>query len=309
MPSKTIIICHVHDSTQASPTRNSADCGSGGHRLNSTLDQHFMQKKQLHCLQRSRCFCKKGFTLIELLVVIAIIAILAAMLLPALVQSKAKAQAIRCVSNNKQIALAFIMYAGDYNDFLPPLSNTPIPPGYPARPPYLWYYQILANANYITSKITTTNNVWRCPAVQNQDILASTTAFYGAEMEGYGPMEANLPTGDILSFAANGPSKKLSSLRRSSELWLFGDVGIPKQPGQASANVFPSGGYYTEFSTRQPFPGFGLTQGWVQQAYPKQAACRHNRRAVFSFCDGHCESWRWEDLVTDKSDVFAVKSF
>lgn len=66
---------------------------------------------------------RKGFTLIELLVVIAIIAILAAILFPVFARAREKARQATCTSNLKQLGLAFVQYAQDYDGILPPLRN------------------------------------------------------------------------------------------------------------------------------------------------------------------------------------------
>ncbi len=112
---------------------------------------------------------KTGFTLIELLVVIAIIAVLAALLLPALSRAKQKGQQAVCLSNLRQIGLAFEMYLNEHNDRFPDRRDlkSSLPGGYrpwtswpPSDPRAGW-----AAANF--QNYCPDLNVWSCPAAVN----------------------------------------------------------------------------------------------------------------------------------------------
>ena len=240
---------------------------------------------------------RTGFTLIELLVVIAIIAILAAMLLPALAKAKDHAKSIQCVNNSKELGLAGMLYANDNQDYMPSINSVPYQSGMINFTNW-WFIMI---KGYIAGlNNTNSGTVWRCPVVQDTDINAGDTAYFGVTWQGYGPCQGNYF--EYPTVPGGAGSKKFSDLRRSSQLWLFGDVGTPKATWPDSQ---PTCGYWTDVT-------FGATlTGWSSYNPQKQPAVRHdgNRAAVFVACDGHVEKWKWPDLRADKNDFMGVNSY
>jgi prepilin-type N-terminal cleavage/methylation domain-containing protein/prepilin-type processing-associated H-X9-DG protein len=238
---------------------------------------------------------RNGFTLIELLVVIAIIAILAAMLLPALSRAKDKATATRCVNNSRQIGLSFLLYAGDNAEHLPNLY-TKAWLGTDVEPGGDWWFQTLSKDKYLTA-YAVSNNVWRCPSVKEPEIQT----IFGARWEGYGPVESTIIRYAFQFGGGRGPlgSRRLTELTRPVQLWLMGDTGIPKN----SKNV-PNGGYLTEIVTFPPDP----QSGWLLWQPQKQPACRHSQRAGVTFADGHVEMWKYLDFRNNKNDIFGENS-
>jgi prepilin-type N-terminal cleavage/methylation domain-containing protein/prepilin-type processing-associated H-X9-DG protein len=231
---------------------------------------------------------RRGFTLIELLVVIAIIAILAAMLLPALSRAKTKAQGIACMNDIRQLGLASYMYPADNEDKL--VLNKQLQAG-ASGVNTTWVSGVLDMANSPDNVDTTllersllypyckNVNVWRCPGDRSISVNGGVTRQRVRTLA----MNCWLAEGRLSQSPGYRVFKKTSDLTAPgpSKTWVFMD--------EREDSI--DDGYFAVNMTG--YPDAPRTIVWVN--YP---ASYHGQSAGFAFADGHAELRRWRDPRT-----------
>jgi len=214
-----------------------------------------------------------GFTLIELLVVIAIIAILAAMLLPALAKAKAKAKAIACANNEKQIALGYLMYVGDSQDWLP-VATTP-----DGAAPCEWFLEISKYISQDTTNYTqlvAQGKVVSCPSAVFDNAAIPTNVPAWSAYGGYGHNYYYLGYMDPNPYWSQYSRQKITVVTKPSETCMNGDGLDPlTSAGISTANL----GYI------YPPTGSTIPTTWK--------FIRHGKGGNYSWVDGHVSMTSW----------------
>lgn len=231
-----------------------------------------------------------AFTLIELLVVIAIIAILAAMLLPALARAKDRAKATACMNNLRQIGIATVAYIGDYSKYPGAIALNDA--GQPFR--YIWPTRLLTEMGNNRAAFwcpaakveeqwnTNSNKTFPTP---NPDVISHRTKFtLGYNDWGAGPNNWQASPqlglgGDVMRDGIELPSIiKDSKVARPSDMIMLGDAYAN---GDFDANIDPTN-----------------PAEWPARRHGNLQRCN------LMFADGHAETARRRDVVDPRNDAW-----
>jgi prepilin-type N-terminal cleavage/methylation domain-containing protein len=248
----------------------------------------------------SRCSARRvsGFTLVELLVVIAIIAILAAMLLPALDKARLKAQGLKCMNDHHQLTMAWRMYTDDNTDLLLYASRHP---SYPQLNPYAW---VLGDLDFNPNNPSNWDpdvdikrsplwtycgqsvGVWKCPADRSAVVVAGETKprvrsmSMNAWVGGFAGRDGGYSGGDNRTLGGSlwRVYLKMGEFRDASSTFLLMDM---------REDSIDWGNFFTDMTGWPDEPG--------RANFFDLPASYHHRAGGLSFEDGHAEIKRWQD--------------
>ena len=242
----------------------------------------------------------RGFTLVELLLVVAIIAVLAAILLPALSKAHERARAISCLNNTRQLDLAWQMYAGENGERLP--YNLGMA-GSSFRSSLNWVNNVMTwdlssdNTNLATLTgaslgpfVSGNTGIYRCPSDQTLSSV-QRDAGWTARIRSY---SMNAMVGDAGDFSTNG-----FNVNNPDYTQFFKTTQIPQPAGIfVFLDEHPDSiddGYFLD---KSPENGGSYGPAYQDAQWTDLPASYHNGATAFSYADGHSSLHRWQQPLT-----------